>query len=189
MPDTPSSNGRIAIVRLADLERAGRATAPLIAGIDAIFFATATHTFATEADRTAFRELWLDQYLERDRNHVLLALAADDVVAGYLVGCLDNPAASPRFASLGYFRDFAGQCRDFPAHLHVNLAAPFRNRGIGARLIDAFAADVATAGLCGLHVVTGAAARNVGFYTRLGFSERARVSRNDRELVFLGRAM
>ena len=78
---------------------------------------------------------------------------------------------------------------DYPAHLHVNLAPQFRNRGIGAMLIEAFAADAHRAGAKGMHVVTSADARNVRFYERVGFRERARTSVNGSELVFLGRSL
>ena len=65
----------------------------------------------------------------------------------------------------------------------------FRNRGIGAVLIEAFAADAQRAGAKGMHVVTSADARNVRFYERVGFRERARTSVNGSELVFLGRSL
>ena len=56
-------------------------------------------------------------------------------------------------------------------------------------LIEAFAADAHRAGAKGMHVVTSADARNVRFYEREGFRERARTSVNGRELVFLGRSL
>ena len=40
-----------------------------------------------------------------------------------------------------------------------------------------------------MHIVTSADARNVRFYTRAGFSERARTTVNGNELVFLGRSL
>ena len=110
-------------------------------------------------------------------------------VVGYLVGCHVNPATSERFAKLGYFQTFADACARYPAHLHLNLTAAARGAGIGARLIDAFAADTRSAGLPGLHVVTSASARNVAFYRRIGFTEIARTERNDAAIVFLGCAV
>ena len=89
-----------------------------------------------------------------------LAMTPDGTVAGYLVGALDEASG---------FDDFAAAAEQFPAHLHVNLAPHFRNRGIGAELIEAFAADAARAGAKGMHVVTSADARNVRFYERVGF--------------------
>jgi GNAT superfamily N-acetyltransferase len=71
----------------------------------------------------------------------------------------------------------------------VNLAPQFRSRGIGTRLIGAFAVDALRAGATGMHVVTSADSRNVRFYTRNGFAEVARAAVDGRELVFLGRRL
>ena len=40
-----------------------------------------------------------------------------------------------------------------------------------------------------MHAVTGKGMRNVGFYTRCGFVERATAQWNGREIVFLGREL
>jgi hypothetical protein len=40
-----------------------------------------------------------------------------------------------------------------------------------------------------MHVVTGKGMRNVGFYTRLGFTERAAADWNGRTILFLGREL
>jgi GNAT superfamily N-acetyltransferase len=178
-PDTES----IVILQFGQID-----PAMAVQGIDAIFWETTVRPPMLGADRGAFRELWLGQYLRHEPEHVHIAWdAATQRIAGYLVGCWDNPALSPRFASLSYFQTFAAACSRYPAHLHVNLTEPYRGRGIGGRLINVFAADTAAAGLPGMHVVTGGAARNVGFYTRLGFNRIASTARNDQETVFLGR--
>ncbi|MEI9900288.1 MAG: GNAT family N-acetyltransferase [Hyphomicrobium sp.] len=77
--------------------------------------------------------------------------------------------------------------RDYPAHLHINLAPAYRSRGIGGELIEAFIADAARAGARGAHVVTSAEARNVRFYERVGFAPRAYTMSNGSRLVLLGR--
>jgi GNAT superfamily N-acetyltransferase len=119
---------------------------------------------------------------------VLLALAAEATVAGYLVGALENPAGQERFADIGYFRGaFAPLMPRYPAHLHINLAAPFRCRGIGARLIARFAEQARQTGAPGMHVVTGKAMRNVRFYERCGFLERAAATLNGSTIVLLGK--
>jgi GNAT superfamily N-acetyltransferase len=121
---------------------------------------------------------------------VLLALVGEDTVAGYLVGALENPVEQRRFSDIGYFRsDFADLTRRFPAHLHINLASVFRSRGIGAQLIEAFVGHAKRAGVAGVHAVTGKGMRNVGFYARCGFVERATALWNGREIVFLGREL
>lgn len=153
----------------------------LLPQLDAIFFeASGTKSFADDAARAAFRERWFARYLSQYPQWAYVAIAGDGRVAGYLVGALAEGSA---------FDDFAVAAAEFPAHLHVNLAPEFRNRGIGADLIEAFAADVRRAGANGMHVVTSADARNVRFYERAGFRQRAHTSVNGRKLVLLGRSL
>jgi GNAT superfamily N-acetyltransferase len=174
----------IAIARVRDLA----ARPALLAQVEEILFATAARSYAPGPAREAFRERWLGRYLRGGGDVVLLALADARTVAGYLVGALENPAAQARFGDTGYFRtDFAQLCRDYPAHLHINLAAPFRSRGIGAQLIEAFAAHARAAGAPGMHVVTGKGMRNVGFYLRHGFVALGEARWNDNNILFLGR--
>lgn len=202
---TLGKDERIRIERWVDQPADPVSRMHLVAGIDAIFWATTARPLndpqqrglrsgelsetqqAALRERQAFRNLWLGDYLESDPQHVWLALTADNHVAGYLVGTTIDPVVSPRFASLSYFAAFADALRDYPAHLHINLDEAYRNRGIGRRLIDAFAAQVAAAGLPGLHAITSATARNVGFYERAGFIQVARTPWKAGELVFLGR--
>ena len=160
----------------------------ILAQVEAIFFEASANPPAAGPERDDFRERWLGRYLQHETDVLLVALAGEDTVAGYLVGALADPALQARFADIGYFRaDFAGLTRRFPAHLHINLARHFRSQGIGARLIEAFAEIARQAGAQGLHVVTGRAMRNVRFYQRCGFVERGSTMWNGRELVFLGR--
>jgi GNAT superfamily N-acetyltransferase len=162
----------------------------LVAQIDAIFFEASGRAFAPGPERDAFRERWLGRYLQGGSDVVLLALGEERTVAGYLVGALDDPAGQPRFADIDYFQSqFRDLCRRYPAHVHLNLAPAFRNKGLGARLIAAFIAHARDAGAPGMHVVTRAGARNVRFYLRCGFAEAGRCVRNGSEIVFLARAL
>lgn len=58
---------------------------------------------------------------------------------------------------------------DYPAHLHVNVAAGRRGQGVGRRLIERYVRDLGAGRVRGVHLFCGAAAR--GFYLRLGFEE------------------
>jgi GNAT superfamily N-acetyltransferase len=161
------------------------------AAIEAIFFEASGRTFEPGPEREAFRERWLGRFLARwpELAFVLMTEprdAAAPVVGGYLVGCLDDPAASPLFDDISYLRDFAEICADFPAHLHINMAPAARGRGLGGLLVGVFAAVARERGAPGMHVVTAAGARNVGFYGRLGFSEQGRTVWNGKPLVLLG---
>jgi GNAT superfamily N-acetyltransferase len=177
----------IAIRALTD----GRMSPEIAAQVDAIFFeASGRRGFASGEDRAAFRERWLGRYFRGGSDVVLVAEDGQGTVAGYLVGALEDPAGQDRFADIGYFRgEFRGLCRRYPAHLHINLAPAFRNRGIGARLIAAFAVRAAEAGAPGMHVVTASDARNVRFYARFGFFELGRAPWNGRQVVLLGKSL
>ena len=158
--------------------------------IEAIFFDASGRSYPPGTERDAFRERWLGRYLKGGTDVALLALSGCDCVVGYLVGALDNPAEQARFADIDCLNtDFAECCRRFPAHLHINLAPEFRGKGLGARLIEAFAAHAAGAGAAGMHVITGEGMRNVGFYERCRFSRQAHAVWNGRKVLFLGRKL
>ncbi len=180
----------IDIVGYAAAAAGGPATT-LVRQIDEIFFeASSVKSFADERARSAFRWRWLGRYLREEPEHAFLALAgpADRrVVAGYLVGSLDDPATGPEADNLSYIRDFAAQSARYPAHLHINVRADMRGHRVGARLIAAFQAHVAEAGVSGVHIVTGEGMRNVGFYRREGFREVARARHRDGFVVMLAR--
>jgi GNAT superfamily N-acetyltransferase len=166
----------------------------LLEELDRIFFeASGTKTFASEAARAAFREVWLGGYLARDAAHALLAVvnAGTDAetLAGYLVGSLDDPACESRFDDLGYFKLVADLTARYPAQLHINLAPEWRGRGLGRALVDAFCVHAAAAGAPGVHVFTGRGMRNVSFYNAAGFHEVGAVEWNGREIVMLARPL
>src|SRR5262249_3905700 len=69
--------------------------------------------FGGEPERAAFRERWLGRYLASEPHFAYVALADDEMPAGYLVGSLSEPVG---------FEAFANAAWEYPAHLHVNLA-------------------------------------------------------------------
>jgi GNAT superfamily N-acetyltransferase len=158
--------------------------------MEAILFEASGRVFAPGSEREAFRERWLGRYLDGCSDVVLLASCENRGLAGYLVGALEDPASQVRFADLSYLTGaFRNLCRHYPAHLHVNLAPAFRGRGLGTSLVAAFAAHAHEAGATGMHVVTRADARNVGFYSRCGLAEAGRCRWRDSDLVFLARTL
>lgn len=160
------------------------------AAIEVIFFeASGTKSFANEAVRQAFHERWLGRYFHHFPAWVYLARDKDDRVAGYLVGSLDDPARNSLFDDIPVLKDFGPQTARFPAHLHVNCAPEWRSHGVGAALVERFAADAAAAGAPGVHIVTGEGLRNVRFYERIGFSQQARAVFNGKAVVMLARKL
>jgi GNAT superfamily N-acetyltransferase len=115
--------------------------------IEEIFFATSPSAKTLQPDeRQPFKERWLGRYIAYDIESFFVAITEVSTVAGYLAGCLDNPAHNPRFADNGYYASFAPLCDPYPCHLHINLDERYRNRGIGSALIAAFAAQAASGG-------------------------------------------
>jgi GNAT superfamily N-acetyltransferase len=108
-------------------------------------------------------------------------------IIGYLAGCLEQPIGHPLLADLGYYQAFAPLCAAYPCHLHINVAAEARSRGVGAALIEAFAAQCAAANAPGLHLVTNEGARNVRFYEQNGFKVLATTLSHGTPVVFMGR--
>lgn len=143
-------------------------------------------SFRDAAHREAFRWLWLGRYLIEEPEHALIA-RHDGSVCGYLVGSLDDPALRPAFDTLSYFRDFKEKTARYPAHLHINVDAGMRGRGVGQLLVERFVVHARGSGCPGVHVVTGAGMRNVRFYGRLGFFEVGRAPRNGVDVVMLAK--
>jgi GNAT superfamily N-acetyltransferase len=186
-PSDARRRSRPSISRWSEL---GATAAGLEPALDAVFFeASSTKAFASSAERDAFRERWLGRYLRHDPQWFYVARDDGGALAGYLAGCLDDPAQSARFADIGYFADLAALTARYPAHLHINLGPAHRSRGWGACLIERFAADARAAGAPGVHVVTGRGLRNVRFYTANGFYEAGAISWKGRDLVLLGREL
>ncbi|MEM8972082.1 MAG: GNAT family N-acetyltransferase [Pseudomonadota bacterium] len=160
-----------------------------LAKIDEIFFeSSSVQSFESDDAREAFRWLWMGRYLVEEPEHAFVALVDGDPdqLCGYLVGSLADPAPRKEFQSLSYFESFAHITPQFPAHLHINVARDFRSLGVGEQLIRAFLCHARASGCPGVHVVTGAGMRNVGFYERLHFTERARVAKGGGAAVLLG---
>lgn len=75
--------------------------------------------------------------------------------------------------------------RDYPAHLHMNVEAAWRWRGVGTKLIEAFIGDLRGAGIPGVHLYCGA--DPVPFYLRQGFKELSKVFFREIAVFALGR--
>ena len=184
---TPRDTRRaIKIKPYCEFEQTNERTAQL----DAIFFeASGVQKFDDNEAQAAFRWRWLGQYLANEPEHAFLAVSDDNEMCGYLVGSLEDPALRPEFLDLAYVQAFAPTTTQFPAHLHINVAARHRGRGIGKLLVHAFQSHARSAGALGVHVVTAAGHRNVKFYQDLGFKQRAETIWLDKHVICLCHAL
>jgi GNAT superfamily N-acetyltransferase len=143
-----------------------------LADLDGIFFeASAKRDFRSEEEKQSFREMSLGNYIVRHRESFFIALDDAGPVVGYLAGCLENPTKLDHFKDVGYFRCIDDICESYPAHLHVNIAMQYRNRGLGTALVGRFAEWTKLHSVEGIQLVTSRTSRSIPFYRRLGFSE------------------
>jgi GNAT superfamily N-acetyltransferase len=168
----------IAAIRQAD-DRA------MTTQIEAIFFdSAATRSFASDAERAAYRDLWLGRYIRHCPEEFLVATNPHGEVVGYLAGALMSnrePLPGP-----DYYAGFPAALIDaYPAHLHVNVRHDCRGQNVGSTLIEAFRAICRERGVGGLHAVTAAGSRAAAFFARCGFDERATTEWRGRRLAFL----
>jgi hypothetical protein len=77
------------------------------------------------------------------------------------------PAAEARFP----VRLRARLAREYPAHLHVNVAAGARGAGVGRALLDAYLDDLRARAVPGVHLFCGPGP--LGFYAGAGFRDLA----------------
>jgi GNAT superfamily N-acetyltransferase len=158
--------------------------------IEAIFFeASSVQVFGSAESKAAFLERWLTRYLQHFPREAFIARNTEGRVVGYLVGSLERPDQNAIFSDVTYFTTFADLLPAFPAHLHVNVAAGERGKGIGRQLIEAFAVHAAPSSVPGIHAVTGDGARNNGFYLGCGFHRAATSVWNGKALAFFARRL
>lgn len=173
-------------VRLSDLPDSAAA----LEALTAIFFESSPRTaFTSSQERQNFLERWTDFYLSHYPEDVWLWREDDGSFAGYVTGCRDSAGAEPLYQAVPGYAVFEDCFGAFPAHLHVNCRSDRQGRGIGARLVDRFAAECREEGLAGVHIVTAPTARNVGFYQRTGFTEQVLRDFSGRPLLFMGRRL
>ena len=159
--------------RLVQLEAPERHP-ELVAQVEAIFWETSARTFAPGPERDAFRERWLGRYMQGGSDVVLLALAGDGHGGRLCRRCAGEPG---RAGALRRHRLFPHRLRRShealpraPAHQPRRRFPQPRHRRAADRGLRRRARH---AGAPGMHAVTGKGMRNVGFYTRCGFVERA----------------
>lgn len=149
-------------------------------------------------DRQVFIDVFMRPYTTHCPATCWVAEVEGQVI-GYLTGCLDTAAFDPLFrrglfravgrllagryrvgrrtlrAGIGYLRELASRRPQadpaaYPAHLHINLSAPFRGQGIGRRLMLAYLDQCRAAGVPGVHLSTSERnAAAVRLYRSLGF--------------------
>lgn len=158
--------------------------------IDKIFFeSSAKQDFSSSQEKESFRERSLGRYIANHRGSFFVALDESDRVIGYLAGCLKNPTELVHFNDIEYFQTIGDICREYPAHLHINVAPQWRNHGLGAALVERFALWASLHSVEGIHLVTSSTSRSIPFYRRSGFRELRTFPWNSGISVCMGRKL
>lgn len=133
-----------------------------------------------EAEREEFSEHWIGPYRELRPDWTWVALV-DKRVVGYLTAAPDSvefekarrrlfspgPDAREFFAPAIRFRLW----REHPAHLMLAVLPDHRGHGLGARLLQAFFAELRRAGVPSAHLFCGP--DSYGFFERMAFRTEA----------------
>lgn len=131
-----------------------------------------------------FTDYWMTYYLEHEPESAFVAVDNDGPVGylvgccdtrrfeatqqtvvwpriwrRFLLGRYGVPLPLARFLwrvvrSRRHDRHLAPRLQDYPAHLHMNVAAGYRGRGHGALLLDGFLAYLEQRGVPGVHLIT-----------------------------------
>ncbi len=183
---------------IASLEEIAGAREPLYAAAEEIFWETANQTaFPDATARALYLHKYFQYYRETEPRWFLLALdrgsAPHDgslpAVSGYLCAVPDTRSHQELYAiaeHIPLFRDLYGQ---YPAHLHINLTASARGRGVGSALIAELENRLVREGVPGLHLVTSSTARNRSFYLRNGFEKTVARGEGPVQALFMGKRL
>lgn len=165
--------------------------------VRSIFYETsAVQVFSSEEVKKKFEWKYLGWYLENHRNLFFVAEeispvagASKNQILGYIACCPDTKNATDLLGlnpSLEIFRDFYDQ---YPAHLHINLSADARGKGLGSELIQHLEGELRRKNTRGLHLLTSPNARNRGFYSKNGFSKEVERQYKEAALLFMGKKL
>ncbi len=153
-----------------------------------IFFESSSKkTFSGEEERLRFLQRYFGVYAEQDPDWFLIARGATNQVLGYLAGAPET--RNEHFILNPYLEEFRQVMGHYPAHLHINFSPEARGLGLGSLLLVEFERRLKSHSIPGVHLVTGATERNVGFYNKNGYLEASRIRVGSTELVLLGKRL
>ena len=156
----------------------------------AMFFETsAVQNFSTPQAKRDFQATWLDYYIDKEPQNVIIATADDGKAMGYITGCFNSRSAADLYNRVATYKTFEHHYGEYPAHLHINVRAPYRSLGLGGKLLMELELKCRREGVRGLHLVTAEGNRNVNFYERYGFREVARAEIKGKAQVMLGKKL
>lgn len=151
---------------------------------DIFFSSSSVQTFSSTEARESFFQRWLGQYLQKFPEWTFLAILDDEVI-GYLVAA-PNCDKMYRELNIPGMDIFEAYYDRFSVGLHINVSFKARGQKVGEKLIDALKQKCLNLGKGGIHAITSAGARNVSFYSKLGFDFQVIQNFKGSDLLFMG---
>lgn len=127
-----------------------------------------------------------DYYCEQEPDNVFVLVDENDRAQGYCFAALDFKAYKKAFKpymkkvkeiGANFYLETKGEVLlhelysgKYPAHLHIDINAPFRGNGNGSRMVAAQLDNIRSKGAKGIMLVVGASnTRGINFYEKNGF--------------------
>lgn len=152
-----------------------------------IFFESSTRKeFKDQNEKDSFFYKYVGYYLKHFPE--LAFVAVENKVLGYIVA---SPLSheSELDSIQPHLKIFAKEFTEFPAHLHINCHYESRGKGVGVQLVEALEKTLVQRKIRGLHIVTGADARNAHFYKKLGFLHESMEDFQGSRLLLMGKRL
>lgn len=152
-----------------------------------IFFESSTRkSFKDEAEKGAFFYKYVGFYLKHYPDYAFVAYA--DRVLGYVVGAPET-LEEELLLIQPHLLSFKDYFTEYPAHLHINCHSEARGMGVGQQLVSELLKRLEASKIKGLHIMTGADARNKSFYHRLGFTFEVIENFQGSPILFMGKSL
>jgi len=132
-----------------------------------------------------------DYYLECEPRNCFVIADDNDEAVGYILGAEDFWGYRERF-----LKDYAPRVKNFflwvkcqgsarmpklfvkgyPAHMHINIMAPYQRMGFGSKLVDTLSDNLRSKGIPGMMLGVGAGnVKGRSFYNKYGFKKLLRI--------------
>lgn len=156
--------------------------------ISQIFFETSSvQNFEGNEHRSKFFKKYLGIYIEEYPETFFIALEQDKVL-GYLAICTDTIEFMKSHSNevLELFTEYYPR---YPAHLHINISPAAQGKSVGSKLMTYGLETLNAFQTKGIHLITAANARNIGFYLKNGFEKLQTHQWQAKELLLLGKEL
>ncbi len=157
--------------------------------VNRIFFETSTAAHQLSAKgREKLQFKYLDYYKIYHPTYFLVLCEIDsDKPLGYVCGVPNISKEKKLIKATPYLNSFMDLLKDYPANLHINMAAESRGQGLGSGLIQKFQSLLAADSIHGMHIITAPTARNSSFYQQNGFDREEKRLYLEIEYLFMGK--